>query len=128
MDCPKCGSKRTKKNGKSHTKKQNHYCHDCDRQFLEGGTGWFISEGQKELVNKLLLERISLAGICRVVGVSKGWLYNYIKELYNSLPEDLNAKEELPLLEEYLDDRMDEEIQRIEPIKKIQIHSRITNK
>jgi len=128
MECPNCGSQHIKKNGISHTGKQNRYCHDCKRQFLEDGSLWFISAEQKGLVDKLLLERISLAGIIRVVGVSPSWLYDYIKKLYNSLPDDLNASDSIPDIEQYLDDRMDEEISRIEAIKKIQIHWRNINK
>ena len=99
MECPNCGSHHVKKNGISHTGKQNHYCYDCKRQFLEDGASWFISEEQKELVDKLLLERISLAGIIRVLGVSQSWLYDYIKKLYNSLPDDLNASDSIPDIE-----------------------------
>lgn len=122
MKCPNCGSNKVKKNGTSHTGKQNHYCNECNRQFLESGADWFISNEQKELVSKLLKERISLAGIVRVVGVSESWLYQYIKKLYQSLPDDLNASDSIPDIEKYLADRMDEEISRIELIKKIQVH------
>jgi IS1 family transposase len=41
-------------------------------------------------VNKLLLERLSLEGICRVTGVSQTWLMGYIGELYSQVPGDLN--------------------------------------
>lgn len=124
MDCPRCGSTNVKKNGISHTGKQNYYCHDCQRQFLENGQDWFVSEEKRILIDKLLLERISLAGICRVVEVSESWLLGYIKKLYEGLPDHLHADESLPSIEDYLADRMDEEIQRIELIKKIQIHLR----
>jgi insertion element IS1 protein InsB len=40
----------------------------------------------------LLLERISLSGICRVCGVSLRWLLSFIAELYESLPDDLNVQ------------------------------------
>jgi hypothetical protein len=50
-----------------------------------------ISEREKDLINKLLLERISLAGIARAVEVSELWLQSYISELYASCPEDLCA-------------------------------------
>lgn len=126
--CPKCGSERIKKNGISHTNKQNYYCNDCHCQSLEGGQDWFVSESQKELINKLLLERISLSGIIRVVGVSQTWLNDYIKELYQSLSEDLNACLSIPDISSYLDDRMDEEISRLEVVKKIQVHWRGINK
>lgn len=74
------------------------------------------------MINKLLLERISLSGICRVCEVSQPWLLNYIKELYSNLPDDLNADLSLPDIESYLADRMDEEIGRIRAIKKIQLY------
>lgn len=122
MDCPHCRSTNTKRNGISHTGKQNHYCHDCHRQFLENGQDWFISDQQRSLVDKLLLERISLAGICRVVEVSESWLLSYVKDLYGRLPDHLHADDSMPDVEDYLADRMDEEIQRIELIKKIRIH------
>jgi insertion element IS1 protein InsB len=41
------------------------------------------------MIRRLLLERLSLLGICRVMGVSLRWLLNFIVELYESLPDDL---------------------------------------
>src|SRR5262249_2813777 len=49
-----------------------------------------IPEETKDLVNKLLLERLSLEGICRVTGVSQTWLMGYIGELYSQVPGDVN--------------------------------------
>jgi hypothetical protein len=126
MKCPHCGSA-SKKNGHAPNGKQNHKCHDCGRQFLEDGQSWFVSAAERELINKLLLERISLAGICRVCGVSESWLLNYIQELYAQLPDNLNAIVELPDMEAYLAARMDEEIGRIEVLKKIQRHFKTTH-
>lgn len=122
MTCTRCGSENIKKNGHTHYGKQNYYCHSCGSQFVESGQLWFVSESEKGLINKLLLERISLSGICRVCDVSESWLLNYIKELYSNLPDDLNADLVVPDLEAYLSDRMDEEIGRIEVIKKIRVH------
>ena len=36
----------------------------------------------KDLIQVLLLERLSLRGICRVTGVSLTWLLGFITELY----------------------------------------------
>ena len=63
----------------------------CGRQFVEQSQR--VSEEKKELINKLLLERIPLRGICRVIGVSLTWLLGYIVEIYKQLPENLNAEE-----------------------------------
>ena len=122
MTCTRCGSENIKKNGHTHYGKQNYFCHACGSQFVESGQDWFVSETEKDLIKKLLLERISLSGICRVCDVSESWLLQYIKELYSNLPDDLNANLVVPNLEEYLSARMDEEIGRIEVIKKIQVH------
>lgn len=34
-----------------------------------------IEQASKDLIGKLLLERLSLAGIARITGVSELWLY-----------------------------------------------------
>lgn len=120
MNCPHCHSPRVKKNGHISSGKQNHRCTDCGRQFVESGPDWFVSFEDKILINKLLLERIPLAGICRVSGVSASWLANYLKEFYRDLPDDLQADACLPEVDAYLADRLDEEIDRIRALKKKQ--------
>lgn len=111
--CPHCEHEGTKKNGHTHYGKQNYRCKKCGRQFVIGGQEWFITSSQKELIDKLLLERISLAGISRVLEISEPWLANYIKLKYAELPDDLNADLKLPEAEEYLEKRFDEEIVRL---------------
>lgn len=111
--CPHCESKATKKNGLTHYGKQNHRCNNCGRQFVIGGQDWFISDATKGLVDKLLLERISLAGICRVLDISEPWLDAYLKTKYECLPDDLHADLSIPEVEAYLEDRFDEEIERL---------------
>lgn len=113
MNCPHCHSKNSRKNGHTHYGKQNYLCNDCNHQFVEGGQDWFVSESDKILINKLLLERISLAGICRVCDVSESWILKYIKTLYSDLPDDLNADTILPNTDAYLSDRFDEEVHRL---------------
>ena len=126
--CPVCESLEIKKNGHTFYGKQNYQCKSCGCQFVENGRDWFESESDKELINNLLLERISLGGICRVCNVSKSWLLLYIKELYGQLPDDLYADTDLPDIEEYLDERFEEEIGRIETLKKNQLYLKNTKK
>lgn len=117
LNCTRCNSKNTKKNGHTHYGKQNFYCNDCSHQFVESGQDWFVSDYEKRLIGKLLLERISLSGICRVMDVSIGWLMSYIKELYANSPDDLNVILSLPDKDSYLADRFDEEIARLQEKK-----------
>lgn len=88
LTCPQCGLSHIKKNGHTHYGKQNHQCLDCGRQFVIRKET--VSASKKKLLNKLLLERISLRGICRVLGLSRGWLQDYLTDLYNRTPSDLN--------------------------------------
>jgi transposase len=41
----------------------------------------------KALIDKLLLERLSLAAIARVSGVSKQWLQTYVKAKYAAVEQ-----------------------------------------
>ena len=75
MICPKCGSDNIVKNGSIHNGKQKFKCKNCQRQFVDNPENKQITDDTKQLINKLLLERISLEGICRVMDVSPRWLY-----------------------------------------------------
>lgn len=93
--CPKCGSEHTVKNGKIHNGKRKFKCQSCERQFIENPTNKVIDAQTKELIDQLLLERISLAGIARVTGVSKKWLQDYVNAKYASVDRqvEVSAKE-----------------------------------
>lgn len=52
------------------------------RQFVLDPQWRRISDETKALIDKLLLEKISLAGIARVAGVSEPWLQAYVNAKY----------------------------------------------
>lgn len=78
LPCPDCTSERTVKNGHIHTGKQRYLCRNCGRQFVEDPTNKIIDTATRELIDRLLLERISMAGIARAVQVSEQWLQDYV--------------------------------------------------
>ena len=90
-NCPNCNSESIVKNGFIHSGKQNHLCKDCGRQFVEDPQNKVISDDTKALIDKLLLEKIPLAGIARVVDVSEPWLQGYVNEKYASVPRQVNV-------------------------------------
>lgn len=130
-NCPSCQSPSVKRNGHIHTGKQNYRCNDCGRQFVTDSTKRYISEEERAMIDRLLLERISLAGICRVMKVSQGWLLDYVSKLYEALPDDLNAEQHPPDIRAYLDNNFDKLIYELIPLKKtlcqlsLQIHGKI---
>ena len=80
--CPSCSSTKIVKNGHIHNGKQRLKCNKCYRQFVENPQKIIISQQKRELIDRLLLERISLAGIARVVKVSERWLQTYVNHKY----------------------------------------------
>lgn len=50
-----------------------------------------IGQETKDLIDKLLLERVSLAGIARVTGVSEQWLQTYVNALYKAVPKEVEV-------------------------------------
>jgi len=93
MVCPKCGSLNCIKNGTIHNKKPKMMCKDCGRQFVKERIKAEITEEKRELVDKLLLEKVPLAGICRVLGMSESWLQRYVNEKYARTPKKLELAE-----------------------------------
>ena len=90
MSCPTCKSENIIKNGSIHNGKQKYACKDCSRQFILDPTNCISCE-KKDLIDKLLLEKIPLAGIARVVGVSERWLQKYVNEKYDLILKFINV-------------------------------------
>ena len=91
MICPKCESSHIVKNGITRSKKQNYRCNACQCQFVENPEHYQISQEKKELIDRLLLEKISLAGIARAVLVSKKWLQMYVNKKLDHVPRKVNV-------------------------------------
>ena len=90
--CPACGSTRFKKNGHTHNGKQNHQCKTCPRQFVQCSAQYLISADKRGLIECLLVERISLRGICRAVGVTLKWLLGFLVQCFEALPDHLHVQ------------------------------------
>ena len=90
--CPQCQSPKFKKNGHIHNGKQHHHCHDCGRQFVQCFEPSLISEDKRGLIERLLLERMSLRGICRAVGVTLKWLLGCLVQCFAALPDHLHVQ------------------------------------
>jgi len=104
LSCPSCGSHHVVKNGRTHTGKPNHKCQNCGRQFVQDSQQQIVSAETKKTIDKLLAEKIPLAGIARVVDVSKSWLQQYVNRLYEAVPReiDVSSKSECNLSRETL--------------------------
>ncbi len=85
LSCPTCGFHAIVKNGQTRHGKQNYKCNDCGRQFVENPKWRKIKEETTALIDRLLLEKIPLAGIARAIKVSEAWLQNYVNAKYDTV-------------------------------------------
>lgn len=92
MHCPSCHAQRFVKNGLNALKKQIYRCKECGRQFVLNPAKIPISDEKKELIDRLLLERLPLAGIARAVSVSGSWLQNYVNDKYANVSQEIKVK------------------------------------
>lgn len=98
--CPRWQSTSVIKHGRIQSGKPKFACKQCGRQFLEDSQQHMIPPETKALVDTLLLERVSLAGIVRVTGVSARWLQSYVNQTYADQPR----RAEVPVKKKTLDD------------------------
>jgi len=92
--CPNCHSGKIKRNGRTHYGKQNHKCKACGRQFVLNNQHT-IPEDYREIVRRALLERISLRGICRLLGVSLTWVLQFATQTWAETPDQLGVSPDL---------------------------------
>lgn len=99
MNCPKCQSPQIIKYGHTHYGKPRFRCQDCGRQFVEGATRQPIDEATRQLIYKLLLERLALTAYAfggaklyaRVTGVSQRWLQMYVNQKFYQTPKTIEV-------------------------------------
>ena len=90
--CPRCQSPPYKKSGHIHNGQQHHLCHDCRCQLVACLEQYLVSDETRALIERLLLERLSLRGMCRAVGVGLKWLLGFIVTCFEALPDPLNVQ------------------------------------
>lgn len=94
MKCPQCKSECIIKNGSIHSGKQKYRCKSCGRQFVENSTKHYIDERDRQLIERLLLERISLRGIVRSTGISQKSVQRHVNQIYAQTPWHVKLSEE----------------------------------
>jgi transposase-like protein len=76
--CPEWGARLFTTNGHIHNGKQNPHCTTCGRQFVVAATKREIDAEQRSVVERWRCEKISVHGICRVLGVRMRWLMDFM--------------------------------------------------
>jgi uncharacterized protein YccT (UPF0319 family) len=82
------------KNGSIQNGKPKWMCNDCRRQCVANPAQSRITTATKHLVDNLLLERMSLAGIVRATGVSARWLQYNVNTKDAAVPRSVTITEQ----------------------------------
>ena len=80
--CPDCNATHVVRNGTLRSGSQQLLCRGCGRRFVAEPKRGPVSDERKDLIRRLLLERMSLRGIARATGVSRSWLQGFVNSLY----------------------------------------------
>lgn len=88
-ECPGCHGTEVVNNGHIHNGKQRFKCQHCGRQFVEHPSKKVIDAATRALIDRLLLERISLASIAHAAQVSEPWLQDYVNKKYAGVPRQV---------------------------------------
>ena len=90
--CPSCQSDSVSRNGRTRHQKQNYKCRDCGRQFVSDPQWRMISEETKGIIDRLLLEKLSLAGIARALQISELWVQQYVNAKYQQVEMEVQVR------------------------------------
>ncbi len=80
--CPRCHATHVVRNGTLRSGSPQLLCRACGRRFVAAPKKGPVSDERRQLIRRLLLERLSLRAIARVAGVSRSWLQRFVNDLY----------------------------------------------
>jgi len=70
------------RNGLTHSGTPAFRCRGCDRRFVEAPRKGPVPDATKDLIRRLLAERMGVRAIARVTGVSRSWVQGFVNALY----------------------------------------------
>ena len=91
LHCPSCQSNEISRNGFNDRGNQSYKCRDCGRRFVLDPQCSVLSDEEIALLERLLLERIAIAGIARVMQRSESCIQAYV----NAKAETVSQKVEV---------------------------------
>ncbi|NHC37348.1 IS1/IS1595 family N-terminal zinc-binding domain-containing protein [Scytonema millei] len=91
--CPSCQSEDVVKNDRTRHQKQNYKRRDCGRQFVKNPQWRMISEETKGIIDRLLLEKLSLAGIAPALQISELWVQQYVNQKYQQVTQKVQVRD-----------------------------------
>ena len=80
--CPRCSATHVVRNGRTQSGSPNFLCRGCGRRFVPRPKRGPVPDATRDLIRRLLRERMSLRGIARATGVSRSGLQAFVNQVY----------------------------------------------
>lgn len=80
--CPRCQATHVVRNGRLRSGSPQLLCRGCGRRFVPNPKREPVTDARRDLVRRLLRERVSLRGIARATGLSRSWVQGFVNALY----------------------------------------------
>ena len=80
--CPSCRATHVVRNGRNRSGTPTFLCRGCGHRFVADPQAGPVPQATRDLILRLLGERLSLRAIARATGVARSWLQRFVNELY----------------------------------------------
>ena len=80
--CPRCSGTHVVRNGANASGNPVFRCQTCGRRFVAAPKKGPVGESDRDLVRRLLAERVGIRAIARVTGRSRSWVPGFVNALY----------------------------------------------
>ena len=95
LNCLHCLSESVSRNGFNDRGTQSYKCRDCRRRFVLTPKSLPLNDEERALLERLLLERLSIAGIARVMQRSKSCIQNYVNANAKTISQKVEVTKKL---------------------------------
>src|SRR5918997_4795273 len=80
--CPRCHATHVVRNGRLRSGSPQLLCRGCGRRFVPDPKRQPVSDAEKDLVRRLLRERMGVRAIARATGRSRSWVQTFVNTAY----------------------------------------------
>jgi transposase-like protein len=79
--CPRCADTHVVRNGVNESGSQTYRCRACGRRFVAEPRKQPVSDQTKDLIRRLLAERMGVRAIARATQLSRTWVQGFINRV-----------------------------------------------
>ncbi len=80
--CPRCHATHVVRNGRLRSGSPQLLCRGCGRRFVPAPKRPLVLDAEKDLVRRLLRERMGVRAIARATGRSRSWVQTFVNAVY----------------------------------------------